>query len=297
MKFSFMNKLLMDIADEKNIKLEFFSYNYIAKLKKDGKEKYILGSDIGNNSDISLKIANDKCCTYLVLSQHNIPVAEHRFIDASNICDLNFTKKYNYDVVVKPNQGLQGKDVMHVTNYDNLVKEAKRIIKIDKSVTISPFYNIKEEYRTVYLDGECLLTYAKDRLFVIGNSENSVKELIKIQNLEKINLENIDKDVLNYVPKKNEKKYISWKHNLCFGAKPRIITDKCKLSQIHKIVKEATKAIDITFATIDVIELFSSELLVLEINATVGMTKFSEYVANGYNITKDIFSKAIDKLF
>jgi glutathione synthase/RimK-type ligase-like ATP-grasp enzyme len=255
-----------------------------------------VGSSFGNNSNSSAKLATDKCCTYEVLKSYNVPVAQHNFIDKQN-SNLDFTSKYNYDVVVKPNKGMEGIDVLHLTNLEDIKRETNRIIRYEKSVAICPFYNIKNEYRTFYLDGQCLLTYDKKRPIVIGDGKSRVKKLIKLQNLKYVNVKEMTKKELRYVPNKNEEVRVSWKHNLCFGAKPIIVTDINKLNQIHEIAKNAGQAIGITFASIDIIELFTGELMVLEINSAVTMTKFVEYEENGQAIAKEIYSKAIDKLF
>ena len=35
----------------------------------------------------------------------------------------------------------------------------------------------------------------------------------------------------------------------------------------------------------------------MEVNGSVCMNKFTEIIPNGYNIAKEIYSKAIDKMF
>lgn len=293
---SFLNKLLKEICTGKDIKLDFFSYNYIARLTKDSKTRYIVGSSFGNNSCSSTKLATDKCCCYEILKSYNIPVIEHNFINAMNT-NLNFTSKYNYDVVVKPNKGMEGINVVHVTNLEDIKKVTNRIVRYDKAAAVCPFYDIKNEYRTFYLDGQCLLTYDKERPFVVGDGINSVRKLIKLQNLKYININEMSKKQLEHIPEKGEEILVSWKHNLCFGSKPKVVTDIDKLNKIHEIAKSAGKAIDITFATIDIIELHTGELMVLEINSAVTMTKFVTYEEYGKTLAKEIYSKAIDKLF
>lgn len=293
---SFLNKLLREICEEKGIEIEFLSYNYIAKMIKDEKTRFVVGCSFGNNSTSSSKLATDKCCTYEVLKSYNIPIIEHNLVNEMNP-NLDFTAKYNYDVVVKPNKGSEGRNVEHLTNLEDIKKHTKKVIKYEQSAAICPFYNIKHEYRTFYLDGQSLLTYDKERPYVIGDGLRTVKKLIKKYNLKYIDFKEFSKKQLDYIPKRDEQVCVSWKHNLCFGAKPKIITDKDKLKKIHKIVEDAAKAIGITFASIDVVELFTGELLVLEINSSVTMTKFVQYEEYGCKLAKEIYSKAIDKLF
>ena len=66
---------------------------------------------------------------------------------------------------------------------------------------------------------------------------------------------------------------------------------------MKKIALESAKAININFATIDIALTNSNELEVVEINASVCMDKFASTMPNGYEITKNIYSKAIDAMF
>lgn len=291
---SYLDKLLSQICDEKQIKLEFYSDKYIAKLTKCDKVRYIVGNSFGNNSSSSAKLATDKCCTHEILKSFGVPIIEHNFVNTLN-ANLDFTKKYNYDVVVKPNRGSEGKSVEHLTNIKDIKKAVNKVVEYEKAAAVCPFYNVRNEYRTFYLDGQPLLTYSKMRPNVLGDGINNVENLIKIQNLKHIKIEEMSKDELEYIPKKDEQRQISWKHNLCYGSKPQIITNKNKLKQIHDLVKRAGQAIGITFASIDIVELYTGELMVLEINSAVTMTKFSEY--EGHDYSKEIYGKAVDKLF
>lgn len=110
----------------------------------------------------------------------------------------------------------------------------------------------------------------------------------------KDNFNSID---LNYIPKKNEIYYLSWKHNLSGGAVPRIVNEGVLKNKIIELVRKTGKAANVDFATVDVIETNEKELYVMEINSGVCMTKFVEQIPEGRDIAKKIYSKAIDRLF
>ena len=57
------------------------------------------------------------------------------------------------------------------------------------------------------------------------------------------------------------------------------------------------KAMNITFASIDIALTSDKKVLVMEVNGSVCMNKFSEMIPNGYEIAKDIYKKAIIKMF
>lgn len=134
-----------------------------------------------------------------------------------------------------------------------------------ESVSLCPFYNIEKEYRCFYLNGDILLIYGKERPYRLTDS--------------------------------NKKVYLSWKHNLCGGAMPEIIEKGDLYNKLEEIAIKAAKAINITFATVDIIKTEDNKLYVIEINSGVCMSKFSERTENGYEIAKEIYRKALKLLF
>ncbi|MNL72543.1 hypothetical protein D3C87_1978710 [compost metagenome] len=74
--------------------------------------------------------------------------------------------------------------------------------------------------------------------------------------------------------------------------------DETLKKRIIKLAKSAAKAIDIEFATIDIAHISdSNELKVLEINSTVCLDKFKNQLKDGREISKNIYKKAIIKMF
>ena len=51
------------------------------------------------------------------------------------------------------------------------------------------------------------------------------------------------------------------------------------------------------FASIDVSQTKNGDIMVMEVNASVCMNKFSELIPGGYEIAKSIYGKALDKMF
>ena len=166
------------------------------------------------------------------------------------------------------------------------------------TLSACPYIEVEYEYRAVYLFGEIIYIYKKEKPYVIGDGYKSLKELILEKFGDDLNLDFVKNIDFNKVPSYNEKTIISWKHNLCNGAKP-IIVDKNDIyyNDVKNISTMAGKAIDINFATVDIALTNKKELMVMEINASVCMDKFAEQAENGYAIAKDIYSKAIDKMF
>ena len=103
---------------------------------------------------------------------------------------------------------------------------------------------------------------------------------------------------VNSVPNDGEEITISWKHNLSSGAEPIIIDENDEyIKEVRNIAKKAGDALNIKFASVDVVVTEKKEVLVMEINGSVCMNKFVEIIPNGYEIAKSIYSKAVDKMF
>ena len=85
--------------------------------------------------------------------------------------------------------------------------------------------------------------------------------------------------------------------NLSRGANPIPIKDIKLKEELEVLALNAAKTIGISFATVDIVRTEQEGLLVMEINSSVCMDKFSEKYENGYEIAKCVFKKAISKMF
>lgn len=312
---SLLPRIVEDICKEKNIKFETLSENYVLQLTKDNKIRHIISTNcvFDINPQSAGKIASDKYATYEVLKSNNVPVIKHKlifnpttrinYISETGIWQeiINFYNTNNCKIVVKPNSGSRGFGVYLCETIKDLEFSVSKLFENNDTISICPYYDIDTEYRTFYLDGNCELIYGKHKPYVIGNGKDTVATLLKTQHsiypdnvIVEENLKTID---LKYIPSENEKIFLSWKHNLSGGALPEILEDGELKSKIETLVKKAAKAMNISFATIDVIHTSNNELLVLEVNSGVAMTHFVENTENGYDIAKKIYSLAIDKMF
>lgn len=304
------NKIINEICVEKNIKQTSISYGWIKELKKNNISKYIIDNRLDLNSANSYIIAGDKFATYEVLKSHQIPTIEHRIIFNPQTRSKYYRNKFlndakellkenNNKLVIKANSSCQGKDVYYCSDAVSVENIVKKLFE-EKKDTLSacPYLDIEYEYRVIFLCGEILYVYKKKKPYVIGNGKSTIKELIneKFSNDLKLDIcEHLD---LNKVPVENEEINVSWKHNLSGGAEP-ILVDKTdiNLQKVKEIAINAGNALNIKFASVDIALTSKKEILVMEINGSVCMSKFSELVPGGYQIAKEIFSKALDKMF
>ena len=304
-------KILDELCEEKGIKQEKISFGWIRKLTRNGEAHSLVRYEFDLNSAVSYEIAKDKYATYAMLKNNNIPIIEHTAIfnpvSRSEYFDENFKlilelnlRKYG-KLVVKANDSCKGKDVFVFDNILDGVAIIERLFKLGNPlVVVCPYIDIKYEYRAVYLDGEIVYLYKKQKPYVIGDGKTTLDELIKRKEEGvEVPIELVPGLNLKYIPKENEQILISWKHNLSSGAEAiKVDNTDPNYDNIILLAKNAAKTIGIRFASVDVIlENKTEDLSIMEINGSVCMNKFSETVENGYEIAKEIYSKALDKMF
>lgn len=298
-------KILEELCDEMDIELNEYSFRFFRQLKKNDKIRNIFMYKFDLNSVVSTEIANDKYATFEFLKANKVPIIDHHMIfnpktrkDYVNVLDVQIAKRlyddYNGKIVIKANSSMQGKEVYYISNKGEIEKTIVDIFSRDNdSLSICPFEEVKNEYRMVVLDNECLFGYKKVLPKVIGDGKKSVANFINELNIEKPD-PTLD---FNYVPKVGEEFYLNWKFNLSGGATPCKIDDLNKKKELEIIATDATKVINIRFATVDIIENKNNEFKVMEVNASVCMNKFCKIYENGYEIAKDIYRQAIIKMF
>ena len=299
-----------DICEEKGIEIKSISYDWIKELKKGNKIHYIIGNNFDLNSAVSKLISKDKYATYALLKSKNIPIIEHRIIfnpnTRSEIYNNSFIENAkelfneNDKVIIKANDSCQGKDVYCVKNCNELDEKIDMLFNDrNDSLSACPYVDIEYEYRAIYLDGEIIFIYKKEKPFVYGNGKATLKELINNKSkFEEIDIDTTNDLDLNYIPNNGEKITISWKHNLSNSAEPILVDENDEyVGNIIDLAIKTGKTLDITFASIDVCLTKNKEILIMEVNSNVCMSKFTKKISNGYEIVKEIYSKAIDKMF
>ena len=302
-------QIIDELCEEKNISQKMLSYEWNRELKKDNKIKNLIRYQFDLNSANSFRIAGDKYATYAILKANNIPIMEHKMIfnpdtreeyyDYSQINDAISLLNDNKKVIIKANQSSKGKHVVLCRTPEDIKNAIDKFLTEDKdTISACPYIDIEYEYRAVFLSGEVLYIYKKEKPYIIGNGINTISELI-LQKFGEDNTLDIIKELdLNYIPLSNEKVTVSWKHNLCNGATPIVINEQDEYySRVKEIAEDSGKAIGITFATIDIAITTNKELCVVEVNASVCLDRFAVLADNGYSIAKEIYSKAIDVMF
>ena len=304
-----MVDIIKEICNEENILCERFSYDWIFRLTKNGKTAHIFGYQFENNSATAQLICTDKCASSEILRSKGIPSVEHYFFISPD--DLHYIglegnwprmlellKKYG-KLVCKPNEGTGGIDVFQVSSAVELELAVNSVFAHSRSLALSPFLPIDQEYRVILLNDQVKLVFSKTIQSLIGDGRSSFRQLLLQQNpslLETVPTGEFSEDLLNKIPKSGEKIPLNWKHNLGQGAQPEIIADPSLVSQLSDLALRAAEAVNVRFASVDIIRT-GGEFKVLEINSGIMMESFARINVHNYQLAKSIYKEALTSLF
>lgn len=299
MKFK---EIIKEICKEEDIKIEIMSNDYLIKLTKNNVTKFIWGCKFPLNNHSIGSIIDDKYALYEICKNNNIPIIEHQIVwNPNNKLGKNtsevlkeYFNKYNRDVVLKPNNGSKGIDVYHLTNLDDLINVSNNLFSKYFSLSICPYYDIKNEYRVVILDNEVKLVYEKDKLVVKGNDKDRVKDLLNKSN--PIYFQNMDLAKYDYVLSDGEILEYDWRFNLSRGATAKLINDKNLENKIASLALDVAKILGACFVSVDIIN-SNGKLLVMEVNSGVCIDKVCNFIDRDFKIVKEIYRSAIKKMF
>jgi len=272
---------------------------------RDGeRRKLAFAYDLGLNSAVAHRIANDKSATSDLLALSGVACVPHTLflnpelnafvpLRGSWEAILQLLHQYPNGIVVKPNEGTSGKSVFWVTTKPALEVAVKRIFAAHTGLVISPYLDIEDEVRVVVLDGKPLVVYAKSRAEVVGDGQRSLLALA----LESVPaarrstvlpglFADLDKAALDAIVPAGERRLLNWRHNLESGADPVLLPEGETRDSCVALAERAARAIDIRFASVDVVRSDGS-WQVLEVNSGVMMealsSKHPELVQAAYN--------------
>lgn len=310
-----LNRIVMEVCKEENIKLDSISYKWIHRLEKNNKIRYIVGYNFDLNLTNVNKIASDKAATYEVLKKAGIPIIPHilflkpgyfYLVDDDSVYEriMQLGESYGYKVVCKKNDGgFGGNNVYKAYTKFQLESIVTKLFERTNSIALCPLVEEADEYRSIVIDGKIKLMYLKNRQSVTGDGESTLMQLIchkyGDEELKSILL-GLDEEaskLINEVIEEDRIIVLNWKHNLGQGAIPQIIDLNNEIyKRIEDIVTRVSREMNIRFASVDIMNV-KGELTVLEVNSGVMMQKFVDNLDNGYDIAKAIYKEAILKMF
>ena len=265
-------RILQEVCSEEGILREGFSGDLAQRFSKDGKQAFTVGYQFDLNSSAVRELCKDKALTSELLLAAGVPVSEHVFLElgvtgaeerirAHTALCAEYLEKYG-KIVLKDNYGTGGNKVFLADSAEEAEKTLFALQAQTYAAALSPYYEIREEYRVVMLDGEPQLVIRKER-------ESRMED--------------------------GKKVYVNWKHNLGQGAVGIPVDDPDITAPLFTIAKQALSVIPARFASVDVIET-ADALLVLEINSGVMLEHFSSQDEECYRRGKAVYRAALLKM-
>ena len=293
---NFIN-IIKRIGEELGISVTLLSDNWTVVLEKGNKIHYITGYQFDLNYHAIGNIMDDKGLFYDILNFKNIPCIEQYVIfnnyDKQDI--LNYFNKHNKEIIVKGNISNAGKEVFKITNENDLFSIIDKLLLKQYSLSLCPYYDIKNEYRVIVLNNEVRLIFGKIKPFIIGDGKKSVLDLaIEYNDYYKSHEEKIENK--DYIPKNGEKIELSFKFNLSSGALSFTNINPVLKEEICALALHVANSLNINFASIDIIDT-NDKLLVMEANSGVTLNNFIKQNQDSYNIAYNIYKDAIKLMF
>ena len=293
----------LEAADSLDIKYSVLIPSLLALFEYKNKHWYIINTVTPLTSSPSTTICKRKHLTNLILKRYGLPVPYQENI-GSVIDAIKFFNKHK-DIVIKPTQQLGGHGVsilpqtedQVIQAYENAFKESH---SSGSNKVIAEEFIHGENYRFLVVGQKVIGAVRRKAAHVIGNSKNTIRELVQMENdLRKekllmpilidneVNLKltrsNLD---LDSIPAEGEEIILRYNCNLTTGG----TTEEC-MPEVHDYYKQiAIKAISSVgseFGGVDIIaENISkpSKVAINEINYNPGLRL--HYKVNKGNIVK-----------
>ena len=321
--------MLQSIATEHSLELITKSHGWINIFRsKELKVDCVLyGTSFPLNGQSCSKLAADKVATTIILDLHDVPHIPHYLATNPNMIYSGFknsnraiagtwpklikTLEKHGILVLKPKEGSMGRSTYKVHNQLELEQAWMDLLAKRRDFCISPFVEIENEYRCIFLDDEMHICFRKNVPCVTGDGVSTVAKLIseyeKIVH-KKMKLSKAVQEMLDVVLEQDHQMMLDWCHNLSRGSKAdKVISDELCV-QLKELGQRTMKALGLRFASVDIVRLKESassdhfvipkdRLLVLEVNGSVSVGGYVTQHPEDFEKGRSMFSKAVDLYF
>jgi glutathione synthase/RimK-type ligase-like ATP-grasp enzyme len=293
------------------IAIEIRSQGWLLIMQRGPERHFALGYDLGLNSSVTHRVANDKAATAEVLEICGIPCVPHTLFLSPKLSEyvpstgsweamLRLLEKNPEGIVVKPNEGTGGNSVFRVLTKPKLEIAVDAIFSSNKSLSISPYLEIEDEVRVVLIDYLPVVVYSKNRPSIVGDGKRSLLELaLAATPVEQRStvlpgiVDDLDEAALDAVLPAGQRRALNWRHNLGSGAQPILLEQGATREACVQIAVRAAKSIEMRFGSIDVVQV-NGVWQVLEVNSGVMMEALSK---SHPDLVYAAYGAALDKVF
>jgi glutathione synthase/RimK-type ligase-like ATP-grasp enzyme len=293
------------------IAVETRSQGWLMVMRKGPRRHLAYGYDLGLNSAVTHRIANDKAATAELLEMNGIACVPHAFFPGPVLSDyvpaagtweamLGHLAQNPDGIVVKPNEGTSGNLVLKVLTRAGLERAVSEIFSLNLNLAISPYLEIKNEVRVILVDDLPVIVYGKSRPSVTGDGVHSILELalatMPAKRLSAIlprMAGDLDSATLDTVLPPGQHHALNWRHNLDAGAEPILLAQGETRERCVELAIAAAKSIDLRFGSIDVVQV-DDDWRILEINSGVVMEALGK---THPDLVYAAYAAALDKVF
>jgi glutathione synthase/RimK-type ligase-like ATP-grasp enzyme len=296
---------------DNGIAVETRSQGWLMVMQKGPRRHLTYGYDLGLNSAVTHRIANDKAATAELLEINDIACVPHAFFPSPALSEyvphlgtweamLSLLGQHPDGIVVKPNEGTSGKLVFKVLDRPALERAVSEIFSLNLNLAISPYLDIKNEVRVILVDDLPVIVYGKSRPSVTGDGVHSILELaLATMPAERLSAilprmaGDVDSATLDTVLPSGQHHALNWRHNLDAGAEPILLQQGETRERCVELAIKAAKSIDLRFGSIDVVQV-DDAWRVLEINSGVVMEALGK---THPELVYAAYAAALDKVF
>jgi glutathione synthase/RimK-type ligase-like ATP-grasp enzyme len=296
---------------EHGIAVETRSQGWLMVMQKGPRRQLAYGYDVGLNSAVTHRIANDKAATAELLEINGIACVPHAFFPSPALGEyvphlgtweamLGLLGQHRDGIVVKPNEGTSGRLVFKVLDRPALERAVSAIFSLNLNLAISSYLEIKNEVRVILVDDLPVIVYGKRRPSVTGDGVHSILELaLATMPAERLSAilpriaGDLDSATLETVLPAGRHHPLNWRHNLDAGAQPVLLQQGEVRERCVELAIKAAKSIDLRFGSIDVVQV-DDAWRILEINSGVVMEALGK---THPELVYAAYAAALDKVF
>ncbi len=304
-------KAVQSYCAQHGIAVETRSQGWLMVMQKGPRRHLAYGYDLGLNSAVTHRIANDKAATAELLEMNGIACVPHAFFPSPALGDyvpatgtwqaiLDLLRQNPGGIVVKPNEGTSGRLVSKVLDRPALERAVNEILSLNLSLAISPYLEIQDEVRVILVDNLPVIVYGKRRPAVTGDGVHSILELaLATMPAERLSAilprlaGDSDSATLETVLPKGQHHALNWRHNLDAGAEPVLLREGAVRERCVELAVKAAKSIGLRFGSVDVVQV-DGAWRVLEINSGVVMEALGR---THPDLVYAAYAAALDKVF
>lgn len=301
-------QLIREACQELGYSMRSMAQDWLIRIQHRERVQFIVGYNFGLNPDASAKLCQDKSATASVLADADLPHVPHQLFHnrweyaapLGQWPDMQSFLARHQQIVIKPNEGSSGQDVFRIDQPTPMEQVVYQLFQKYPSISFSPYVPIQEEYRLLVLDQVPRLVYRKQRPQLEGDGQQKVWELLAAQQLS------LNASILQVLAQQNispqqvleagETVVLNWKHNLSEGAKAISMAPRELPPDAIELALQATQALGIRMASVDLIRTHLGDFRVLEVNAGIMLVNFARSSQQAYQLARSTYQLALQRM-